>query len=61
MKLFKYHYKMQFPYPGVDSLVTGTVQVSREYSDAEVEALAKEMHHGRCNNAKLIEVVRVEE
>ena len=58
----RYSYKMDLPnfVPRVGNVITGTVQVSREYSDDEVEALAKEMLHGLFNNAKLAEVRLVE-
>lgn len=58
----KYRYKMDLPnfVPRVGNVLTGTVQVSREYSDDEVEALAKEMSHGIFNNARLVEVQLIE-
>lgn len=58
----KYRYKMDLPnfVPSVGNVLTGTVQVSREYSDDEVEALAKEMSHGIFNNARLVEVQLIE-
>ena len=58
----KYRYKMELPnfVPRVGNVLTGTVQVSREYSDNEVETLAKEMSHGIFNNARLIEVQLIE-
>lgn len=58
----RYRFKMDLPnfVPRVGNILTGTVQVSREYSDDEVEALAKEMSHGIFNNAKLVEVRLVE-
>lgn len=58
----RYRYKMELPnfVPRVGNVLTGTVQVSREYSNDEIEVLAKEMSHGIFNNAKLAEVRLVE-
>jgi len=39
---------------------TGAIQVSREYSNYEVEALAKEMSHGTLNDAVLIKCELIE-
>lgn len=58
----KYKYTMESPVyiPRIGSLITGTAQTDRAYSDAEVEALAKEMSHGVFNSAKLIKVELIE-
>jgi len=55
---YRYRYKMELTrfVPMVGNVLTGTIQVDREYSDEEVEALAKEMLHGVFNYAKLVEV-----
>lgn len=58
----RYSYKMELPnfVPRVGNVLTGRVLVDREYSDDEVESLAKEMSHGIFDNAKLVEVRLIE-
>jgi hypothetical protein len=53
----KYRYKLSNPIPNgrLGRTLTGTVQVSREYSDDEVLALAKEMFHGSIPKATIVE------
>lgn len=58
----RYHYKLRLPYPHprIGVFATGTVQVEREYTPAEVEKLAKEMAHGMMDNATLTECQLIE-
>lgn len=58
----RYSYKMELSkfVPRVGNVLTGMVLVDREYSDDEVESLAKEMSHGIFDNAKLVEVRLIE-
>ena len=57
---YRYRMELPYPYPRLGNIVTGTVQVEREYTGAEIEALAKTMAHGIFDSAKLIDVVLIE-
>jgi hypothetical protein len=48
----KYIYKLKH---SLNKIATGRVQVSREYSDEEVLALAKKMNNSLGQDAKLLE------
>lgn len=54
----RYHYTLALPRSDRHGhrTATGTVQASRQLSEAEVEALAKRMAHGTLDNAHLSEV-----
>ena len=60
---YTYSYKMELPrfIPRVGNVLTGRVRVGRECSADEVEALAKEMLHGKFDDAKLVEVRLINE
>lgn len=57
---YKYKLELPYPYPRVGTIVTGEVQTEREYSDKEIEILAKEMAHGIFDHVKLTECHLIE-
>jgi len=58
----RYKYKMKSPryIERVGYDMTGSVQTSRPMADREVELLAKEMSHGKINDAEMLSCRLVE-